>query len=184
VGIDVPRIPTDFVRRGNYGAWLMGMGFEDSGNALRNGVEAETLPIELPVFEYLGYRFAFVLNPFLCPCLISLMVFNPRSREQRQFIETLRSKLAEDWLGPILGAVPVVGMEVSNLKQVEKAVNNTSDHQSLLEVVIVETPTSLTSIRVSSEGFRGSVFPDGSMFGFLEPESPIWKTLGSEKFKL
>ena len=49
----------DWVRRGNYGSWLIGMGLVEAGEALRHGRSRERQQVRLPLAEIRGRRIAF-----------------------------------------------------------------------------------------------------------------------------
>jgi hypothetical protein len=54
--------PADWIRRGNYGAWLTGMGYAESGSALRRGLEIALPERQLPVVQIGGHRYAVTLE--------------------------------------------------------------------------------------------------------------------------
>ena len=54
--------PSDWIRRGNYGAWLIGMGFTESGNALRNGTEIRLPARQIPVVNLGGRSFGVTIE--------------------------------------------------------------------------------------------------------------------------
>src|SRR6202035_4403219 len=54
--------PRDWIRRGNYGNWLIGMGFAESGNALRRGVEVGLPERPIPIVDIGRRRFAVTIE--------------------------------------------------------------------------------------------------------------------------
>lgn len=155
--VDLPR---DWIRRGNYGNWLVGMGLEDAGFALREGREKPVEEVSLPVLAINGRRFAFTIEGFGFSSRVRVLdpldffhwpVFMPRNG---QFI--------------------VTGIEVSVLRLIERTIRNAAD-SSLMEI----EPLPTMDLRAE---FYGSVLPDGSLCGPLGFEK-IW-SCDQETFKL
>jgi hypothetical protein len=151
---------SDFVRRGNYGAWMIGMGFEATGNAIRNRTTAKLQKIPMRVLSFGGHDFAVSLNPFLCPCLVSNFFggtvgaagfFHRLVFDFHPYIEYISRRFDQTD-----SRVPIIGLEVKTLRLASAA---------------AESPTSLSLLGVerilSTENvpLYLSIFPDGSLFG-------------------
>ncbi len=153
--------PKDWIRRGNYGAWLIGMGFSVAGESLRNGEEVRTHPHTLPIVALAGRRYAFTSDSCCMPWpwLIDGPFFHRHI------------------FGPDELHMPIFGIEVDALRAIEKSVNNSS--QSLL--FDVEEQVSASEL---PDWFSGSVFPDGSMIGALHVSRRGFRIDDVETFKL
>jgi hypothetical protein len=163
-GIEV-EFPSDWVRRGNYGAWLIGMGFDGAGEALRNGEEIRTIPCTLPTITLGRQRFAFIYDSCLPPWWWSHELF---------FFLTLRHRI----LGKgDVSHVPIVGVEVDTLRSVETSVNNSAHFLTIdAEPGVPDT--------VFPEWFSGSIFPDGSLVGALHVHPSKIPIDGEQTFQL
>ena len=139
-------IPTDWIRRGNYGAWLIAMGFIESGIALRNGEAAETQPRLLHVLEIGGNEYAVVFDGFID-------LHSPNLLPQFMLPSFF-------WMQQSTSC-RVVGLEINTLRQVETLVKQPEGQLSLRSRV--ESPT----VDTYPEWFSGSIMPDGSLYGVL-----------------
>jgi|SRR5579859_7066352 len=161
-------LPPDWIRRGNYGAWLTGMGFTQSGDALRRGAELGLAAREVSVVRIAGRRFAVVIEGF---------VMKPNLKN--------RGLLPQSWLYPLVASqilrflpysvhlmrdigismIRVLGIELATLRLIEESVLN-SGSQSLLRR---ESDTRMAGLATGNEGFAGSIFPDGTLLGQMDP---------------
>jgi len=149
-------LPPDWVRRGNYAAWLLGMGFAEATNALRNGIAREGVGVSLPVKRVGGRDFAYVVTGAQL-----------RPDRARRFTRDMLHEWwhwPEFWFGPWRDFVQftVLGMRVDVLAAISRAIV-VPQEQSLLTV---EPATA-----VDTGAFGGSVMPDGSMCGAITVES-------------
>ena len=152
--------PSDWIRRGNYGNWLVGMGLEDAGFALREGREKPVEEVTLPVLTVGGSRFAFTIEGFGVSSRARMLDF-------RDFLHW------PDFI-PRNGRFVVNGIEVSVLRSLERALRNGAD-LSLMEVEplpVIDLP----------EVFYGSALPDGSLWAALRWEE--FRPFDHETFKL
>lgn len=157
-------LPRDQIRRGNYGAWLAGMGLRASGTVLIARREARTTRIALPVATINGRRFALSMQGWRADQRrlrhwpwwhFELMHMPPQHQ-----IEILRHFGSD--------GVFAVGLETSILRVVERAVGN-PDAGTLMEL---ESPTKVAESGGQRErGFYGSVMPDGSLMGVIAGQS-------------
>jgi hypothetical protein len=103
--------PDDWIRRGNYGAWLIGMGLSDSGNALRNGELATVEERALTVLSIGKRKFAVIFpgpcDPFLWPNYLGDLWAHDLHRH-----------------GTATLGIYVRGIEINNLRNIETAVNS------------------------------------------------------------
>lgn len=151
-------LPPDWVRRGNYAAWLLGMGFADAANALRNGIGREGIGVSLPVKRVGRHDYAYVvmgagLNP----------------RHSRRFLRDFHHHWPHHWeewffFGPGRREVElsIIGLRVDVLDSISGALT-TTDASPLLNVEPM--------FEIDAAQFGGSVMPDGSMCGTVTVES-------------
>jgi hypothetical protein len=174
------RFPDDWIRRGNYGAWIIGMGFPSAGEALRTARNIERTEHPLTVVEIGRSRFAVTFQGLVVKRERGPRVPNPEL--------WLGVPLAHDWrtnpqvLATTLRgfgfvALRVLGIEINTLRLIEKSLSN-PDLASLLRV----RPTEFPAGSVSESGFTGSVFPDGTLFGDLSVD--VLATASEEPFLL
>ncbi|MBW7904853.1 MAG: hypothetical protein LC135_09605 [Phycisphaerae bacterium] len=149
-------LPPDWVRRGNYAAWLLGMGFAEAANALRNGIAREGVGVSLPVKRVGGRDFVYVVTGAQL-----------RPDRAHRFTRDMLHEWwhwPEFWFGPWRDFVQltVLGLRVDALAAISRAIV-VPQEQSLLTV----EPTTV----VDTGAFDGSVMPDGSMCGAITVES-------------
>lgn len=152
------KLPSDWVRRGNYAAWLLGMGFAEATNALRNGVVREGLSVSLPVKRVGRHDYAYVVTG---------AGLNPR--HLRRFLRDFPHHWPHYWVewalfGPGRREVElsIIGLRVDVLDSISDALT-TAEANPLLGV----EPTFETDMAQ----FNGSVMPDGSMCGTVTVEN-------------
>lgn len=145
--------PPDWVRRGNYAAWLLGMGFTEAANA-RNRVVREVLGVSLPVKRIGSHDYAYVITG---------VGLNPR--HLRRFLRDFRHHWAE-WFffgpGPREVELSIIGLRVDVLDSISGALTTAEVDPLLGAEPVFETDTTR---------FGGSVMPDGSMCGAIAAES-------------
>lgn len=148
--------PPDWVRRGNYAAWLLGMGFPEPAIALRNGISRDGIGVSLPLKRVGGREFAYVVTG---------MQLRPdrAHRFTREMLHDWRH-WPEFWFGPWRDyvQVTVLGLRVDVLAEISRALVVPRE-QSLLTV----EPTTI----VDTGAFEGSVMSDGSMCGVIAPNT-------------
>lgn len=142
--------PADWVRRGNYAAWLLGMGFSEAANALRNGTTRDGIDVSLPLKRVGGRDYAYVVTG------VSL-----RPDRARRFPRELLREWwhwPEFWFGPWRDflQLTVLGLRVDVLAAISRALV-VPQEQSLLTVE--------PAVAVDAGAFDGSVMPDGTMCG-------------------
>jgi hypothetical protein len=136
--------PKDWIRRGSFGNWLVGMGLTDAGFALRNGRGKAVTVARLPVVEIGRHQFA---------------IIGKGSQLDSRWGVPLHWRDHPFW--PIgftdrIG-VHVLGIETSVLKLISAALR-TEEPGALLETEPVHTAE-------YPNWFSGSVAPDGTLFG-------------------
>ncbi|RNC81381.1 MAG: hypothetical protein ED559_06200 [Phycisphaera sp.] len=151
-------LPPDWVRRGNYAAWLLGMGFAEAANSLRNGVAHEGLRVSLPVKRIGSHEYAYVITG---------AGLNPRNlrRFLRDFRHHWPHHLAE-WFffdpGRHEVELSIIGLRVDVLDSISVALTS-ADANPLLGVE--------PAFEIDIAPFGGSVMPDGSMCGAISTEN-------------
>jgi hypothetical protein len=166
------RLPEDWIRRGNYGAWLVGMGFAESGNSLRRG-DAMELPERLLPTVVLGSRRFVVrvegvtlkrkrsyLSPFMLPW-VDLWFADDDMRFQLP-----RAVLRQFGVA----GIRVTGIESDTLRLIEKAVRLPDSQALMLKGDTRGTFVSNEQLIPDAEGISGSVFPDGTLYAQIDPE--------------
>ncbi len=156
--------PRDWIRRGNFGNWLMRMGLVEAGLALRDGREKLAAQISLPVVEMSGRKFAFTVHAWNFAPMGRGFPFLPFSELflDLGFVQTF------DLL--------VTGLEVNVLGMIEKSLRS-AEASSLLKaepVSVSETPG----------WFSGSIMRDGSLLGLLHLGRGFRAGIGEQKFAL
>ncbi|QDU44582.1 hypothetical protein Mal52_30670 [Symmachiella dynata] len=138
----------DWIRRGNYGAWLIGMGLVGAGMALRSAQTTDTSARHLVVISFGEESFAIVTKSEMKALGLALIEWNV-------FLALIRSYPG------VNVDVPIMGIDVSILRSVEDIiVDADADFQ----------PDRKSMLRESSEWpawFSGSILPDGTLFGAL-----------------
>ncbi len=147
-------LPQDWVRRGNYAAWLLGMGFTEAANALRNGVVREGLRVALPLKQIARHDYAYVITG------VGL-----NSRNLQHFLQDPLNHLPHHWADWFLFALDrrevelnIIGLRVDVLDRVSAALT-TAEPNPLLGVE--------PEFAIETSQFNGSVMPDGSMCGVI-----------------
>ena len=180
-GQSTVELPQDWIRRGNYGAWLVGMGFPESGNALRHGIGVELPGRQMLVVEVGRRSFAITIEGVV--------------RKRNRKIDDVHPRF---WLDPFfflegphfsdftvqflrdmgVAAIRVIGTELGTLRLIESSVQN-SDSTSLLEK---DARAGDIEPQTISDGFTGSIFPDGTLFGQIDLDMLIGARM--EEFRL
>jgi hypothetical protein len=162
-GLQSIKFPDDWIRRGNYAAWLRGMGLNQSAELLAYGRSAELRQRTFTTIEVAGREFA--ATPVRCL----------RSRRDRRLLLDLEM----DFFSPFFRRfdVQVLGIEVTNFRFIEKAVNVP---RTMLPVdMVVDTVADLQL----PDWFSGSIMPDGTMNAILHFDNGRVPT-GTEEFRL
>ncbi len=160
--------PRDWIRRGNFGAWLIGMGFPNSGNALRHGIEIGLPEQELTIVNVGGREFVISFDgvvlkrsrsrppviPWEAPWILLDEFFPPQ----------FHPRFLRD-MGVL--AYRILGIDLNTLRLVEESVLNPRS-ESLLR--LARSPSEVLESKRPLNGFAGSIFPDGTLFGSLAPE--------------
>lgn len=156
-------VPDDFVRRGNYGAWLYGMGLQQTAYALAAAEPRRPEPIELPVVTIGHLDFAIVVADSSCYGSLS------------DLFAMLVDPIMFDYA---LNCAVVIGIEVSRLQAIEKVIRDVEDG-SLLEL----RDLSVREINFDQlDGVYGSIYPDGSFYGLFRRGNLLMSA--RQKFKL
>jgi hypothetical protein len=163
--------PDDWIRRGNYGAWLVGMGYPDGGEALRwarrsTSVERNILTVDIAgrsfAFEIEGVRIKSNGRPLwrpwqFPPFLLEDLIYSGRFNDA----QILRH------FG--IAAIQVIGIEASVLRLIEEA-NEKPGSQALMRREAERDQGIAVESTKSIDGFAGSIFPDGTLYGQFSPE--------------
>lgn len=151
-------LPPDWVRRGNYAAWLLGMGFTETAHALRNGIAREGFGVSLPIKRVGRHDYAYVVTG---------AGLNPRYL--RRFLQDFRHHWPHhcaEWFffGPGRREVElsIIGLRVDVLDSLSGALMTAAAAPLLGVEPMFETDIAQ---------FSGSVMPDGSMCGSVTVES-------------
>lgn len=166
----------DWIRRGNYGAWLIGMGFANGGNALRSGRAVSLSDRLLRVVKIAGRDFALVAQGVrmkeIGKSLVPMPWFDP-------------------WSFDGIAAIQVLGIESDTLDLIEEAARNPTSHALLrrnANATLAQSESgdaprpSVGFARSSTPGFSGSIMPDGTLMGEIDPE--MFARAGVESFRL
>lgn len=167
--------PDDWIRRGNYGAWLAEMGFRTSGRALAERRATETTPTELGVINLGGHDYAFTIQGWRIDQsrlgMLPWYPFDVSMMPLRHQIHFLRR------MG--ITGVYVAGLDVAVLRAVSASLGNANAKALMdLQPLTVEFGRSQPL-----DGFYGSVMPDGSMIGVISTR-PLESDPRVEAFKL
>lgn len=165
----------DAIRRGNYGAWLMGMGFRSSGLALADRREIRTDEVELPIVKMNGQEFALSIHGW---------------RVDRNRVEPVPWWPFELWHVPWrhrfeflrhvgVTGVYALGLEMMTLRAVCGALVNPSP-SAMMDLPSIDFDSQ--SGTRGPDGFYGSIFRDGSMMGIVN--SRHLEEMRTEKFAL
>ncbi len=144
--------PRDWVRRGNYAAWLLGMGFAEPAIALRNGIAREGIGVSLPAKRVGGRDFAYVVTG------VQLRPDRAHRFTRDRFHEWWH--WPDFWFGPMRDflQVTVLGLRVDVLNAISRALVIPEEG----DLLAIE-PETLRDVGA----FDGSVMPDGSMCGVV-----------------
>jgi len=174
-------LPRDWIRRGNYGAWLVGMGFTESGNALRRGIEVGLPGRQIPVVDVGGRSFAATIEGVVLKRNrrsrgpLPLLWLDPWYLFEELHFHPIPARFLRD-IG--VAAVRVIGAELSTLRQIEDAALNPASNSLLRR----DAQISDISQQAISDGFSGSIFPDGTLVGQIDPE--VFMDARMEEFRL
>jgi hypothetical protein len=176
-------IPDDWIRSGNYGNWLKGMGCDEAGDAIRDGAV-----VELPQRAFLKVKFGgreIAIVPFafalardwpLMPLECYELCFLMREFELSDFSVEVFPKIGKRWAGRKAGVrLMALGIETSILRVLEKAVAST-------DLRLNELPQLESFTADGVEGVYGSLFSDGSFFGAINMMA--LSNAGIDKFKV
>lgn len=165
-------LPPDWIRRGNYGSWLIGMGYSESGNALRWARESPRQERNVLTTILNGQRYAFTISGvrlkpssklrFGWPWLVYFPIFD------ELFVDDhLRHPQILRDIG--IAAFQVIGIESSTLRLIEESLDD-PHAESLIQHETEQGQDSSIAPGRTSDGFTGSVFPDGTLLGEISPE--------------
>lgn len=147
----------DSVRRGNYAAWLLAMGFNEAALSLRSAIQHKGLRVTLPIKKIGGSAYAFVVSE-------AAVNFGRSTNFIRNYEYSWR--YWPDWFcyGPGRNAVElmIAGIRVDALEAVTQSLENPLERS--LQVI-----KPLFDLEITQ--FNGSVFPDGTMCGSISLES-------------
>jgi hypothetical protein len=160
-------LPQDWIRRGNYGAWLTGMGFPEAGDALRSNLEYAPSVVSLPVIAIGDRDFAITFHGAVI-----------KRNAKRRY------PLIAPWIGPWLddpflewqilrhsgiSGIIVLGIATDTLKSIEMVLRPRT-RETLLSLK-VSAPTGRAAMpEAISDGFTGSIMPDNTLMGQIDPE--------------
>lgn len=177
--VDNDGFPDDWVRRGNYAAWLTLMGFPRTADALRDRREGEPRVIVLPVVALAGRQFALTVLPCSCWDRLGLapnwdglrsVAQQPIPADILWFLLVMMSQMKRP--------MRVVGLEVDVLRRVGAAAVFPG-RASLAQLPVLDAPRNF-----NAEWFTGSVLSDGTLFGDIYPDSGQSVPLSYMEFKL
>lgn len=168
--IDV--LDDNMLRRGNYAAWMRGMGLIQSAQTLATGEKGNGTFYQLPVVKVQGREFVF--SPWWWPSAAT-----PRRILHSCLFEELmsfsRRQLAMKALLRLANSPPSFGLELKVMRRIEGAIN-ASENNALDEI---------QSLEMNENQESGiSVFPDGSIFA---DEAEIFlrdRAIGIQDFRL
>jgi hypothetical protein len=166
-------LPSDLIRRGNFGAWIAAMGFSPAGRALAERRTVEASPVDLPVITLNGRDFAITVHGFRVDTRrIAAFPWHPLDFLFGFSFRHLR--FARE-----LGVTGIygLGLELTALRATEAALADLRS-TSLLELRPVEFVQDQTL-----DGLYGSIMPDGSLMGVISSRFFDSK-IRSETFKL
>jgi hypothetical protein len=157
--------PRDVVRRCNYGAWLSGMGFRETGNALRERTEKEQEVFRLPVVARGDREFAYVPMGWQGKGLAHL------TANMRAFSRTwIRAERVD--------GVLVIGLSVPIMRAIERAV--IAPAEPFLPYEVADSDGYL--LPGSDEPW--SIMPDGTFIGLIKPTEAVENITRMDTFKL
>jgi len=171
-------LPSDWIRRGNYGAWLNGMGFSATGNALRNGRQISPPEQELPILRFGERDYAVTFQ--------RVVIKQSRARRLPRFaIPWWEPGLVPDelWHHPrIIRELGIVGIQVMSidigvLELIERAVTDSAS-SSLMDIDVGD----MLAQDSTTDGLMGSIFPDRTLFGTVAPE--VLANAGTRVYRL
>jgi len=152
INIPVVEIPSDLVRRCNYGAWLSGMGLVTAGRALRDLRSKVPEAVSLPVVRIMNREFAVTVLGWKVSLLDMLDTFFWWP-DRLQYVDHISGILA-------------VGLEVNTLEIVGSAIHHPTE-----PVLLRLDNQSLIPVRRENDNINWSLMPDGSCVLILDRES-------------
>jgi hypothetical protein len=156
-------VPTDLIRRCNYGAWLVGMGLVGSGKALRDMSEKRSEEISLPVVRVANRSFA-----------VAPIGWESLQYEQGGWFWELA--LPHLWLSR--ASWLVIGIETNTLDRVGEAIRKSGESLLLqIEAPVEVDPDAPLDV-------PWSIMPDGSFVGMFTRDSLIEGFQEMKTFKL
>ncbi len=174
--IEPVEIHPESIRRGNYGAWLMGMGFRRSGFALAYHREFRNYHVELPVVTIQGQEFALSIQGLRLDANwfghLPMLPFD---------FWPLQRKYSSSFLREVgVTGVYALGLEVRTLRTVCASLVN-PDSESIMDLPAINID--MWNDGRTTSGFYGSIFPDGSLMGIVS-RGILERELKYEKFTL
>lgn len=170
------KLRQDEIRRGNFGAWLIGMGFLNSGFALINRRETEVAGVNLPIVTLNGVDFALSIQGWRVDRPLPVH----SSRWPFEMLCALwlhRFELQKD-IG--VSGIYVLGLEVQTLRAVCAALR---DPSSGVMMDLPDIDFGKQRDASVSEVFYGSIMPDGSILGIISSRH-FEQEMRTEKFLL
>lgn len=173
----------DLIRRGNYGAWLVGMGLSVSGNALRASVELQLPERRLPVVSIGGRGYALAIERVLVkPSRFPFGHFRPLWLRDKLFVvNSLLHVPSRFWRDMGIDGFHVLGIDCNILHRAEQSLTN-STSMSLLETEDVDKGEALRTQAPSGKDIAGSIFADGTYYGVIAPE--VFYNARKESFRI
>jgi hypothetical protein len=162
-GLRSIEFPDDWIRRGNYAAWMRGMGLGPSAELLAFGRSAELRRRTFTTVEVAGREFA-----------VTRIRWLPSRRDGRLLLD-----LESDFFPPYFRRfdAQVLGIELNNFRLIEKAVN--VPHTTLPVDMVVDT----VADSLLPDWFSGSIMPDGTLNAILHFDNGRVPT-GAQEFRL
>jgi hypothetical protein len=166
----------DAIRLGNFGAWLIGMGFRNSGFALVDRRGIDTSGVELPIINLKGFDFA-----------LSIQGWHAERHQFAQFpwwpfeLWHVPWRHRFEFLRDVgVNGFYAMGLEVHTLRAACAALKNPSS-EAMMDLPTIDF--SRHNDAREQDGFYGSVMPDGSLLGVISSRhfEPKMRT---EKFGL
>ncbi|MBI2930416.1 MAG: hypothetical protein HYY16_02085 [Planctomycetes bacterium] len=162
-------LPPDLVRRCNYGAWLVGMGFVSSGSALRDLREKGMEEIQMPIMSVGNRRYAVVPAGWKVPDFQMMPLFEPWYWDFPPF----------HWPGRRRGSVMVMGIDSQILRRLGRAIQNPHE-PALLDLELGGEDSNVSN----TPEFPGSAMPDGTLMATFSREDFARSLESMEKFSL
>jgi hypothetical protein len=169
--------PDDWVRRGNYAAWLLMMGFPRSAEALRLRSGSEGQRIALPVIRLAGRDFALSVFPCACDTGLASPLDSGRT-VATQDVPADVVLLILRMMAAMNRPLRVVGIEVNTLHRIGRAAIFGPS------APLIDLPEIRSLVRFEEEWFSGSVLSDGTLFGQINGKVAHTISLSYMEFKL